>query len=169
MSNDPLAIRQQRGLPAGPMFSQANPFFGLLPKEYRSRQKDFFTYNIRFNTLAANGTSTVTASVQNDSDFVWVIGVMTVTAADFTTFTAAANVPVLAELTDSASGVQLQDSQTHISNLFGTSQLPFTLPFPKIFKAGGQISARLQNQSATALVVNLAFHGFKAYFMQAKA
>ena len=162
-------IREQRGTPAGPGFSQANPFFGLLPKEYKLRRKDFFTYNIRFNTLAASGTATLTANVQNDSDFVWCIGVMAVTDNIFSTFTAATSVPILAELTDSSSGVQLQDSATHISNLFGTSQLPFTLPFPKIFKAGGQISVRLQNQIATAMVVNLSFHGFKTFFIPADA
>lgn len=168
MANVPLAVRQQRNLPAGPMFSQVNPFFGLLPKEYKVRRKDFFTYNIRFNTLAAGGTATLTANVQNDSDFVWVIGAVTVTNAAFTTFTAATNIPILAELSDASSGVQLQDSATHISNMFGTAQLPFTLPFPKIFKAGGQITARLQNQDgANAFVVNLAFHGFKCYFMKA--
>lgn len=154
-------------MPAGPQFAQANPFFGLLPRKYAKKEKDFFTYNIRFNTLGASSTATATASVQNDSDFIWCVGSIVVTAADFTTFTASSSVPVLVELTDSASGVALQDSQTHVSNLFGTAQLPFTLPYPKVFKAGGQITIRAQNQSATALVLNFSFHGFKAYFMDA--
>lgn len=169
MANQERDVRIQRGLPAGPQFSQVNPFFGLLPREYRVRKKDFFTYNIRFNTLAAGGTASQSANVQNDSDFIWTIGCVTVTNAAFTTFTTATSIPVLIELSDSASGVQLQDSQTHISNMFGTAQLPFVMPFPKIFKAGGQITARLQNQDgANAFVVNLAFHGFKAFFIPAE-
>lgn len=166
--NEQRHARQQGGLPAGALLQMAHPFFGLLPREFVARKKETFTYNIRFNTIAASATNTGTANVQNDSDFVWVAASIVVTNAAFTTFTAAANVPMLVEIIDSASGLQLQDSATHVSNLFGTAQLPFLLPMPKIFRAGGQISARLQNQDgANAFVVNLAFHGFKVYNMPA--
>lgn len=150
------------------MVSRAHDFFGLLPPQFVRRKKDFFVYNIRFNTIGAGGTATLTANVQNDSDFVWVQGVMTVTNAAFTGFTAATSVPMLVTLLDSASGVQLSDSATHVSNVFGTSQLPFVLPYPKIFRKGGQISAQLQNQDGgNAYVVNLSFVGFKVYLVKA--
>lgn len=143
-------------------------FFGLLPPQFIRRKKEYFVYNIRYNTIAAGGTSTLTANVQNDSDFVWVRGIMTVSNAAFTTFTAATSVPMLIEISDSAAGVLLQDSATHISNQFGNAQLPFDLPFPKIFRKGGQITTRLQNQDGgNAFVVNLSFVGFKVYFMPA--
>lgn len=161
-------VGQQRGLPAGQMLSYAHPFFGLLPREFVGRKKEAFTYNIRFNTIAASATNTGTANVSNDSDFVWTHASVVVTNSAFTTFTTATNVPMLVEIKDAASGLDMQDAATHVSNLFGTAQLPFILPMPKIFRAGGQISARLQNQdAANAFVVNFSFHGFKVYNMPA--
>lgn len=168
VANGNRAVQQQRGLPAGQLLNLAHPFFGLLPREFVGRKKETFTYNIRFNTLAASATNVGSANVQNDADFVWVAASVVVTNAAFTTFTNALNVPVLAEILDASSGLQLQDQSTHLSNLFGTAQQPFLLPMPKIFRAGGQISARLQNQdAANAFVINLAFHGFKVYNMPA--
>lgn len=166
--NDNQNINRQRGLPAGAQFQQSNPFFGLLPKAFRGRLKDTFTYNVQFNTLGASTTSTQSVSIQNDADFVWTQGSMVVTDAAGTTFTSALNVPILALISDSAAGRQLSDSQVHTSNYFGTAQQPFILSFPKIFRAGGQMSVQLQNLSAGALRVFIAFHGFKVFHMPAE-
>lgn len=137
---------------------------GLLPPRARRRVKDHFTYNITFNTIAASATSVGTSNIQGDSDFWWVAGSVVITNAAGTTFTGSGVAPFLIELSDSSSGRNLQDSATHISNLFGTAQLPFYLPFPREFKASGQISAKLQNQdSGNAFVVRLALHGFKLF------
>jgi len=159
-------IQNQKG-PAGPGFSPANPFFGLLPREFAGRLKDPFVYNI---VVAVNATSTNsgTVNIQNDSDFVWTQGVVVVTDAAGTTFTTASSVPGLVQLTDSASGRALQDQATHISGWFGTAQLPFFLQMPKIFRAGGQVTATVQNQSAGALTFRLSFHGFKVFQMAAQ-
>lgn len=136
----------------------------LLPPRVRTRVKDFFTYNIVFNTLAASATSTNSANIQGDSDF-WLIATsMIVTNAAGTSFTSPASVPVTIELSDTASGRTLQDSASALSSVFGTAQLPFYLPFPREFKAGGQLQAKLQNQdSGNAYLVRLSFHGFKVY------
>ncbi len=165
--NQTNRTNQQKGSPAGPAFSPANPFFGLLPKEFAGRLKDPFVYNI---VVAVNATSTNTGSaqIQNDSDFVWTQGVVVVTDAAGTTFTNAANVPGLVQLSDSASGRQLQDQATHISGWFGTAQLPFFLQMPKIFRAGGQVNANVQNQSAGALTFRFSLHGFKVFPMAAQ-
>lgn len=136
----------------------------LLPPRVRGKAKDFFTYNITFNTIAAGGTSTAATNIQGDSDFWWIIGAATITNAAGTTFTAPSAAPFLVEVTDASAGRQLQDSATHLSNLFGTAQLPFQLPYPREFKASGQLQVKLQNQDAgNAYVVRLAFHGFKFY------
>jgi hypothetical protein len=164
--NQTNRTQNQKG-PAGPAFSPANPFFGLLPKEFAGRLKDPFVYNI-VQTIAAGVTATGTVNVQSDSDFVWTQGVVVVTDAAGTAFTNAANVPGLVQLTDSASGRALQDQATHISGWFGTAQLPFFLQMPKIFRAGGQITATTQNQSAGTLVFRYSFHGFKVFPMAAQ-
>lgn len=156
----------QKG-PAGPSFSPANPFFGLLPREFAGRVKDPFVYNI---VVAVNATSTNTGSaqIQNDSDFVWTQGVVVVTDAAGTVFTNVANVPGLISLADSASGRQLQDQATHVSGWFGTAQLPFFLQMPKVFRAGGQVTATVQNQAAGALTFRFSLHGFKVFPMAAQ-
>lgn len=158
---------QHKSGAAGPMFGAANPFFGLLPREFAGRLKDPFVYNI-VATITTGATTTTTANVQNDSDFVWTQGVVVCTDSAGTTFTNAANVPGLVQLVDSASGRGLQDQATHISGWFGTAQLPFFLQMPKVFRAGGQISATIQNQSAGTLVFRLSFHGFKVFPMAAQ-
>ncbi len=162
--NQGLAAQTKKG-PAGPLFAPTNPYFGLLPKEFVGRVKDPFVYNIVFNPLNATTTGTATVNIQNDSDFVWTQGAVVVTATDNTTFTTAASIPALIELFDSASGRGLQDQATHVSGWFGTAQLPFFLQSPKIFRAGGQITARLQNQGGSNLVFRFSFHGFKVFPM----
>lgn len=158
--------QNQKG-PAGPAFSPANPFFGLLPREFAGRLKDPFVYNIVVS-VNATSTNTGTAQIQNDSDFVWTQGVVVVTDTAGTVFTAATNVPALVSITDSASGRGLQDQATHVSGWFGSAQLPFFLQMPKIFRAGGQVSALVQNQSAGTLVFRFSFHGFKVFPMAAQ-
>jgi hypothetical protein len=135
----------------------------LLPPSIRGKAKDFFTYNITFNTIAAGATATGSANIQGDSDFLWIRGSLIVTDAAGTTFTSSAAAPLLVAIGDAASGRQLQDSNTHISNVFGTAQLPFDLPYPKMFERSGQIQATLVSQAAGALVVRMAFHGFKVF------
>lgn len=92
-------------------------------------------------------------------------GVAVVTDSTGVTFTANTSIPALVSLTDSASGRQLQDQAVAMSSWFGTAQLPFFLQMPKIFRAGGQVSALIQNQSAGSLVFRLSFHGFKVFPM----
>ena len=166
MANQTNAMNRQKG-PAGPTFAPTNPYFGLLPREFAGRVKDPFVYNI-IVTVTATSTNTGTAQIQNDSDFVWTQGVVVVTDAAGTAFTNAANVPALVALSDSASGRQLQDQPTHVSGWFGTAQLPFFLQAPKIFRAGGQVSAAVQNQSGGTLVFRFSFHGFKVFPMAAQ-
>lgn len=166
--NEQKQIQQQRGLPSGAQFQQSNPFFGLLPREFRGRLKDTFTYNTQFNTIAGSTTATQSVSIQNDADFVWTQGSVVMTDSAGTTFTNVLNVPMLVKISDSASGRQLSDSQVHVSNMFGTAQNPFILSFPKIFRAGGQLSVELQNLSATAYRVFFALHGFKVFFTAAQ-
>lgn len=156
----------QKG-PAGPGFSPANPFFGLLPKEFAGRLKDTFVYNI-ITAVGATSTATGSVQIQNDSDFVWTQAVAVVTDAAGTGFTVATVIPALVSISDSASGRQLSDQPTHMSAWFGTAQLPFFLQMPKIFRQGGQVSATIQNQSAGALTFRLSFHGFKVFGIPAQ-
>lgn len=158
---------QNQAGPAGPSFSPANPFFGLLPRDFAARLKDTFVYNI-IVVVGATATGTNTVQIQSDSDFVWTQGVMIVTDGAGTTFTNTDNVPALVSIADSASGRQLSDQPVAMSSWFGSAKLPFFLQMPKIFRMGGQITATVQNQSAGALTFRLSFHGFKVFQMPAQ-
>ena len=160
---------QRTNGPSGPITAPGpgNAYFGLLPREFQGRVKDPFVYNL---VLTVNGVSTSSGStqIQNDSDFVWTQGVVVVTATDNTTFTNAANIPAVISISDSASGRQFNDQPVHMSAWFGTAQLPFYLQVPKIFRAGGQVSATIQNFGATNLVFRVSYHGFKVFAMPAQ-
>lgn len=139
-------------------------FWGLLPKQYIGRRKEFFTYNVQFNPLSKASTLTQTVSINDDSDFVFAQLAVTVTHTDNTTFVDAKNLPILATISDASAGILMQNQATHLSNLAGIAQLTFRTSPPKIFRSGGQISVQLQNQDGVNdLVVNMAFHGFKVY------
>jgi hypothetical protein len=155
--------------PTGPITAPGpgNAYFGLLPKEFQGRVKDPFVYNL---VLAVNATSTNSGStqIQNDSDFVWTQGVVTVTDAAGTTFTNAANIPATINISDSSSGRSFSDQPVAMSSWFGTAQLPFYLQVPKIFRAGGQISATIQSFAAGALTFRVSYHGFKVFAIPAQ-
>jgi hypothetical protein len=119
--NQSRGLNQQRGNPVASMLAFQHPFFGLLPKEFVARKKETFTYNIRFNTIAASATNVGTANVDNASDFVWVAASVVVTNAAFTTFTNAANVPMLVEIKDASSGIDFQDCRIRMQRMHSSS------------------------------------------------
>lgn len=157
---------QRTNGPSGPITAPGpgNAYFGLLPREFQGRVKDPFVYNL---VLTVNATSTNSGStqIQNDSDFVWTQGVAVVTDTTGVTFTNALNIPAVISISDSASGRSFSDQAVAMSAWFGSAQLPFYLQVPKIFRAGGQVSATIQNFSAGNLTFRISYHGFKVFSM----
>lgn len=128
---------------------------------------DPFTFVISFLPIALSATATDTFITQADSGFAIVktTYVVTDTGDAFV-----ANLsgdprvgPFLVTLSDSGSGRDLMQSAVHIDNLFGTAQRPFHWSKVKVLDPNSTFSCRLQNLSATARNVRLAFHGFKIF------
>jgi hypothetical protein len=66
-------------------------------------------------------------------------------------------------LTDSGAGRSLSDNPVPIDSWFGTGMRPYHWPIPKILDPVSTFSTTLQNLTATAWHVRLAFHGYKIF------
>ena len=151
--------------PAGQITRVPNPFLGLIPRELWSRLKDFFAYTANFIPLTASATQTTNISIQNDSDFLIIYGVGTVT--ETTEASRLTYVPQLVQFRDSGSGRELFDQSTHYHNVYGTAEEPAYWSFPKLLRAGSTFSVTHQNLEAVDRRVRVAFFGFKVFPMDA--
>lgn len=121
-----------------------------------------FSYVMSFASLASKSVNNVgTLQIQADSDF---LVVETAYAAIDQTTVLDVAADGLIQLTDSGSGSNLFSSAIPLSTWFGTAQLPFLLPQPKLLSANATITGSLStNTLANATSFYLAFHGMKVY------
>src|SRR5579859_430225 len=83
----------------------ADPVRMYLPSPYWNRARDFFSFNLDYNTLNASTTTTDQFTVQNDSDFL----VLAITASAATSGAGTAErafLPYLISIQDTGSGAQ---------------------------------------------------------------
>lgn len=127
---------------------------------------DFFIYEVDFTAgIAAGTTGNSSFTVQADSDFKLLktcyfadiaVGALT----DSTRIVPLATVLI----TDQGSGRQLMSAATPIPNIFGTGQIPFILPVPKIFAAKSTVGVSVVNFSAASTYnIRLSFIGVKLF------
>lgn len=127
--------------------------------------KDFYTYEEDFSALTSGTSASGNINIQADSDFV--LQKLTY----FADIAAAAQtadgrvIPLITILiTDSGSGRNLMESALPVSSIFGTGELPFILPQPKLFLARTTITAAVSNFSAaTDYNIRLSFIGYKVF------
>lgn len=138
-----------------------------MPRQFRRRVKDYFSYGRDFigaNAVAAAGTVTLNINIDGDSAFLIEAGTRVVTLTDDTTFIAQA--PLTVRMEDSGSGRLLANQAQHIENWFGTAQEPYWWAKPKLIPANSTIAITVANlDAATAFHVRLALHGFKVFNM----
>jgi hypothetical protein len=138
----------------------------------------FFTFNIEFLPATASVFSSGSFIVQNDSAFVLVatayiavlasdnltpVTAVTAPAPATTLLVSGLNAPFLVNITDSGSGRQFSNIDTHIDNWFGQADLPFVWPVPQVFDPNSNVTMRLQNLVATNFNVRCAFIGYKVF------
>ena len=127
---------------------------------------DFFNYEVDFTAgIAAGGTANSSFTVQADSDFKWLKACYFADIAVAAQTDSARVVPLATVLiTDQGSGRQLMSAATPIPNIFGTGQIPFILPVPKIFASKSTISVSVVNFSAASTYnIRLSFIGVKLF------
>lgn len=154
----------------------ADPVRMYLPSQYWNRARDWFVFNLDFNTLAAGAVAaTLTFDVQNDSDFlVLALSAHSTTTAAGTVEQAEQN--YLISVQDSGSGALwfgggIGAGFAHIMNIFGSMQRSVAgsvvrgdLEHPRFVPAASNVSVSLTNLDAANLRrVFLAFRGVKIY------
>lgn len=144
---------------------QAEEGFKLGNKVYVSR--DLYTYEEDFAEadLVAGQTLNGSIEIQADSDFVWTKGAYFATVAGGAQTNDSRVVPLVSlQLIDTGSGRNLMETATPVPSVFGTGELPFVLPVPRLFFARSTIQVQVTNFSAaTDYGLRLSFIGYKAY------
>ncbi len=171
----------QPGVPQAQPLLAPNWFLGLVPRRYWNVYKTFFVYELDFATangisqqgnggpaVPANGTSTGSVQIQDDSHFLAVAGTAIVSTTDNLTlvFGSGATTPAqkLVTITDGATGQPLSNVASPLDNFFGYGILPAVWAIPKLFEKGGAIGVTVVNlATATAHQVRLSFWGVRIY------
>lgn len=127
--------------------------------------QDYFSYQLNFAALAAGGSSNGSFQVQADSDFKWLKATCMADIALAVQTVSAQVIPLCTiQITDTGSGRQLMNAPVPIWNLFGSGQIPFILPVPRIFRANSNITVAVANYSAaTTYNLRLTFIGTKIF------
>jgi hypothetical protein len=108
--------------------------------------EDFFTYNTRFEDLAAGATGANFIQIEADSDFL----IQKLAYASFLNDEAVTvesqDIPLVTVLiVDTGSGRQIMNAPVPISALFGDGRLPYILPTPKLFTKNSRINVTVSN------------------------
>lgn len=127
--------------------------------------KDFYSYIVEVATLAASGVATQQLNIQADADFIWQKATYFATIADAAQTDSSRVIPVATvQITDTSSGRELQSQAVGISAIFGTGELPYILPTPRLFPARSTQKFQFANlDSANAYRIQLVLSGYKAY------
>lgn len=132
---------------------------GPAPAQYGA--KDYFIYSVVLPTgIAVGGTTSGSFNVDNDSDFLWQKGTYFANGDS-------ENTPPVVTVTikDTTSGRDLMTAAVPIPAMFGTGELPFILPVPKLLPKTSTITVNFANISAAENYSYLAleFHGQKLF------
>lgn len=154
----PAAAQAQQGF----MLQPPAGVLGWLPPQFWRTDKEFYGYNANFLPIAAGQTSTVTVSIQADTDFIMLAAAMQATATDNVTPLAFA--PALVELKDASSGTTLTQSPVHVESLFGDARQPGVFAIPYFLRANSALQVTLQNlDAANARNYRFTFYGFRSW------
>lgn len=111
--------------------------------------EDFFVYAVSIDDLDVGESLQANIQIQADADFKWTKAVYYATIADAVFDSGTVPIPnATVQMVDTGSGRQLFNQAIPIPSIFGTGQLPFILPVPRIFKARSSINFTIANFDA---------------------
>ena len=142
--------------------TQIDPATGLPLSQFT---EDYFQYTIDFAALNSGTSQNDSIQIQADSEFKWLKSTYHADIANAAFVANTRPIPnVTIQIVDTGSGRQLIDQPTPIANIFGTGELPFILPIPRIFKARSSMAITVANfDAAVNYNLRLAFIGTKIY------
>jgi len=127
--------------------------------------EDFFTYEVDIAGLVNGTTAPAAILIDAQSDFLWQKACFLADIAAAIQTDSSRVVPLCSILiTDGTSQRQLMQSAMPIPSLFGTGNLPFILPVPRVFTAQSQVQLSVANFSVgTTYNLRLSFIGLKRF------
>ena len=128
---------------------------------------EFYTYAVSFVDLANGTDASDIINIEADSYFkAQKLTYFADLSAGAAITESARVLPLVSILiTDTGSGRQLSNTSIPIPALFGTGELPFILPTPKVFKPRSAVSFKVSNYSAgTTYDLYLNLHGCKLWY-----
>jgi len=133
--------------------------------ENPTRRRDFFVYEAQTLVLAAAGNAVDTVQIQADADFILQKLTYECDIAGATQTISTRTVPnVTVQITDTGSNRQLFQQPVPIPSIFGTGELPFILPNPRLFMKTSVIQVDFTSfEAAVTPSIRLAFIGYKFY------
>lgn len=139
-------------------------YLQFLPPELANNARDYFAYPIDFTaTIAGPGSATATQSFNDDSWFLQ-IGINGRVTSDANFETVIADPAATIRLEDESAGRNLQAAPIAYANTVGTAQLPYFLPYPKLWTRGAVAALTLANLGATAFTsARFSLYGFKIF------
>jgi hypothetical protein len=125
---------------------------------------DFYVYSVSFQDLLSSQTQTSSIQIEADSDF----QIVKLTAKPFqnlSTVSAIEASPFTVLLTDTGSGRQLMNTAVSVPSLFGSGELPFILPDPKLLYARSVLAITVSNLDSVNnyAFLQLSFIGRKVF------
>lgn len=129
---------------------------------------DHFAYVVRVSALAAGASASASINIEANSDFVWMKTAYNADVAGATQTEDSRVIPLVRmSITDSGSGVNLQNAPVPVSAIAGHEGLPQVLSQPRAFAANSNVSFTFSNYSAATTYANLevTLIGYRKLFM----
>jgi len=135
----------------------------------QKRRQEYFLYSTgRLAAIAVNATVNSSIIIQADADFLLEKLTYYADLAGVAQTSGARIVPnVTVLLTASSSGAQIMNNPVPIPSMFGTGDLPFILPTPRLLGANSQLQIQFVSfEAAVTPAITLNFHGRKIYSLE---
>lgn len=140
----------------------------MTDEQGRKFTPDHFIYMAKVSSLAAGASATSQINIEANSDFVWLKTAYMADIAGAAQTESTRVIPLArVSITDSGSGVNLQNLPVPISSLAGHEGLPLNLSQPRVFSANSIATFTFSNYSDSTTYANIeiALIGYrKLYF-----
>ena len=129
------------------------------------RRRDFYTYEAAVNAIAVGANANDIINIEADADFILQKLTFWADIAGAAQTAATRVLPnVSVQITDTGSGRQLMSNPIPIPAIFGSGELPFILPNPRLFRRNSTIQIAFTSfEAAITPDILLCFIGYKIY------